>query len=158
MRIEHPLGSCEHFKKKEVPVDYLNDDQYLELTIDSGAGENVMSEQMAPQVPVQYSSEQDAGVVYVAANGDTMANRGTKVLNVCTKEGQLKRMNMQITDVNKALMSVAKICDAGHTVVFRKDGEVIQNNSSGEDTQFRRENNVYRLRVKLPEPGFTRQG
>ena len=61
-------------------------------------------------------------MVYVAANGDTMANRGKKVLNVCTKEGQLKRMNMQITDVNKALMSVAKICDAGHTVMFRKDG------------------------------------
>ena len=29
-------------------------------------------------------------------------------------------MNMQITDVNKALMSVARICDAGSTVVSRK--------------------------------------
>ena len=64
---------------------------------------------------------------------------------------------MQITDVNKALMSVAKIGDAGHTVVFRHDGGVIRNNSSGEETQFRREN-VYRLKVKLPDSGFTRPG
>ena len=158
MRIEHPLGSCERCVAKKVPVNYMNDDQYLEFTVDSGAGENVMSEHMAPQVPVQHSSEQDAGVVYVAANGNTMANHGKKVLHVCTQEGQHKRMNMQVTDVNKALMSVAKICDAGHTVVFRHDGGMIRNNISGEETQFRRENNVYRLQVKLSDSGFTRQG
>ena len=153
-RVEHPLGSCE----REVPVNYVNDDQFLDFTVDSGAGENVMSEHMAPQVPVQHSTEQDAGVVYVAANGNTMANHGKKVLHVCTREGQLKRMNMQVTDVNKALMSVAKICDAGHTVVFKRDGGLIRNDSSGEETKFRRENNVYRLKVKLTDSGFTRQG
>ena len=152
--VEHPLGSCE----REVPVNYVNDDQFLDFTVDSGAGENVMSEHMAPQVPVQYSTEQDAGVVYVAANGNTMTNRGKKVLHVCTREGQFKRMNMQVTDVNKALMSVAKICDAGHTVVFRRDGGLIRNDTSGEETMFRRENNVYRLKVKLSDSGFTRQG
>ena len=97
-------------------------------------------------------------MVYVAANGSTMANHGKKVLHVCTREGQFKRMNMQVTDVNKALMSVAKICDAGHTVVFRRDGGMIRNDTSGEETMFRRENNVYRLKVKLSDSGFTRQG
>ena len=153
-RVEHPLGSCE----RKVEMNYINDDQYLDFTVDSGAGENVMSEHMAPQVPVQYSTEQDAGVVYVAANGSTMGNHGKKVLHVCTREGQFKRMNMQVTDVNKALMSVAKICDAGHTVVFRRDGGLIRNDTSGEETKFRRENNVYRLKVKLSDSGFTRQG
>ena len=153
-RVEHLLGSCE----REVQVDYINDDQYLDFTVDSGAGENVMSEHMAPQVPVQHSTGQDAGVVYVAANGNTMENRGKKVLHVYTREGQLKRMNMQVTDVNKALMSVAKICDAGHTVVFRRDGGLIWNDTSGEETKFRRENNVCRLKVKLSDSGFTRQG
>ena len=144
--------------EKEVMVDYVHDDQFVEVTIDSGAGENVMSENMAPRVPVQHSSEQDAGVVYVAANGDTMPNRGKKVLHVVTKEGQSRRMNMQVTDVNKALMSVAKICDAGHTVTFRNDGGTIRNNRSGEVTTFRRENNVYRMKVKLDDSGFARQG
>ena len=94
----------------------------------------------------------------MAANGNTMANRGKKVLHVFTKEGQFKRMNMQVTEVNKALMSVAKICDAGHTVVFKRDGGLIRNDTSGEETKFRRENNVYRLKVKLSDAGFTRQG
>ena len=136
----------------------VDDDSYIELTIDSGAGENVMPEYMAPKTPVRYSREQDAGVVYTAANGDTMPNRGRKVLHVTTKEGQNKAMNMQITDVNRALMSVAKICDAGHTVVFKPEGGVIKNNKTGEETNFRRENNVYRMTVRLNEAGFARQG
>ena len=65
-------------------------------------------------------------------------------------------MNMQITDVNRALMSVAKICDAGHTVVFKPDGGVIKNNQTGEETKFWRESNVYRMTVKLNEMGFAR--
>ena len=128
----------------------------MELTIDSGAGENVMPEYMAPGTPVQQSTE--AGVMYTAANGDTMPNKGCKRVKVTTREGQLRTMNMQVTDVNRALMSVAKICDAGHTVTFTTDGGVIKNTRSGEETKFRRENNVYRMTVKLNETGFTRQG
>ena len=134
------------------------DDQFLELTVDSGAGENVMNEKMAPRTPLRYSDEQDAGVLYTTANGETMPNRGKKVLHVVTKEGHTRAMNMQITDVNKALMSVARICDAGNTVIFKKDGGIIKNNKTGEETKFRRENNVYRMTVKLHESGFARQG
>ena len=112
----------------------------MELTIDSGAGENVMPGYMAPHTPVQQSAE--SGVMYTAANGKTMPNRGRKVVKVTTKEGQLRTMNMQITDVNRALMSVAKICDAGHVVTFSSDRGVIRNKKTGEETKFRRENNV----------------
>ena len=96
--------------------------------------------------------------MYTATNGDMMPNRGCKRDKVTTNEGQLRTMNMRITDVDRALMSVAKICDAGHTVTFTSDGGVIRNNKSGEETKFRRENNVYRMTVKLNEMGFTRQG
>ena len=87
-----------------------------------------------------------------------MPNCGRKVVQVVTNEGQRKSMNMQITHVNRALMSVAKICDAGHTVVFKPNGGFIRNNKTGEETKFRRENNVYRMTVKLNELGFARQG
>ena len=96
--------------------------------------------------------------MYTAANGGTMPNKGCKRVKVTTNEGQLRTMNMQITDVNRALMSVAKICDAGHTVTFSTDGGVIRNNKTGEETKFRRENNVYRMTLKLNELGFARQG
>ena len=155
-KIELSHVGCDSARKEELNSVY--DDEYLELTIDSGAGENVMSEHMAPKTPVEYSKEQDAGVVYTAANGEIMPNRGKKVLRVITKEGQAKAMNMQITDVNKALMSVAKICDAGHSVVFTSDGGIIKSNKTGEETKFRRENNVYRMKVKLFDEGFGWQG
>ena len=99
----------------------------MEITIDSGAAENVMPERMAPKVPVQYSEEQAAGVVYTAANGEIMPNRGKKMVPFITKEGQHKMADMQVTDVNRVLMSVAKVCDAGHSVLFTKTGRVIKN-------------------------------
>ena len=139
-----------------MPINAVTDDQFLELTIDSGAGESVMPEYLAPTVPVQHSKE--AGVMYIAANGETMPNRGKKVLKVITKEGQTKAMNMQVTDVHKPLMSVARICDAGHTVIFKPDGGVIKSIATGEETAFRRENNVYRMTVKLFNEDFRRQG
>ena len=142
--------------RKSTEISHVLPADQMEITIDSGAGENVMPEYMAPSTPVQESKE--AGVLYTAANGDTMPNRGCKRVKITTKEGQLRTMNMQVTDVNRALMSVAKICDAGHTVTFTTEGGVIRNNKSGEETKFRRENNVYRMRVKINEPGFTRQG
>ena len=142
--------------RKSTEISHVLPADQMEITIDSGAGENVMPEYMAPSTPVQESKE--AGVLYTAANGDTMPNRGCKRVKITTKEGQLRTMNMQVTDVNRVLMSVAKICDAGHTVTFTTEGGVIRNNKSGEETKFRRENNVYRMRVKINEPGFTRQG
>ena len=137
-------------------VSHVSKDDLMELTIDSGAGENVMPGYMAPYTAVTESKE--SGVMYTAANGEMMPNRGCKRVKVTTQEGQLRTMNMQITDVNRALLSVAKICDAGHTVTFNTDGGIIRNNSSGEETKFRRENNVYRMTVKLNETGFARQG
>ena len=141
---------------KTMEISHVTPEDQMELTIDSGAGENVMPEYMAPHTPMQQSKE--AGVMYTAANGEMMPNRGCKRVKVTTREGQLRTMNMQVTDVNRALMSVAKICDAGHTVTFTTEGGVIRNNQSGEETKFRRENNVYRMTVKLNELGFTRQG
>ena len=148
------IGSVGICPKTE--VSHMAKEDHMELTIDSGAGENVMPGYMAPYTPVTESKE--SGVMYTAANGDMMPNRGCKRVKVTTKEGQLRTMNMQITDVNRALMSVAKICDAGHTVTFTTEGGVIRNIKSGDETKFQRENNVYKMTVKLNELGFVRQG
>lgn len=44
------------------------------------------------------------------ASGVSMPNRGNALVCIITKEG------------TKPLMSVPRICDAGHPVTFRKDG------------------------------------
>ena len=58
---------------------------------------------------------------------------------------------MQVTNVRKSLMSVSKICDAGHRVIFEKQGGYIEHVDSGERTRFARRGGVYALQVNLDE-------
>ena len=58
---------------------------------------------------------------------------------------------MQVTDVRKPLMSVSKICDAGHSVTFRRDGGEIVDDRTGQMTKFNRIDDVYQLVLELPE-------
>ena len=55
---------------------------------------------------------------YTAANGSAIKNKGGKVVSMVTQEGQWKNLKFQVCDVTRPLASVAKIVDAGHTVVF----------------------------------------
>ena len=136
------------------------DKEDLWITIDSGASENVISGDMAPQFEVKPSQGSRAGVKYVAANGEMMTNKGEKDVKVVTGEGHKCMLKMQVTDVRKPLMSVARICDAGHRVVFTKSGGIIQHESTGQTTKFQRIDNVYRLKVGVVDEksGFTWQG
>ena len=138
-------------------VHYEKGDQELTLTIDSGASENVIGNGMAPGVPVVESEGSKAGVMYVTANGNTMQNKGEQHIHVTTQEGHKCMLNMQVTDVKKPLMSVARICDAGHEVTFTANGGTIRHSKTGQLTTFERVDNVYRLKVGLA-PGFARPG
>jgi len=133
-------------------------DNGLTITIDSGASENVIGAEMAPRVRIRPSQGSREGVRYVAANGESMPNRGEKHIQVLTSEGHKCVLNMQVTDVKKPLMSVARICDAGHEVVFASSGGYIRHCSTGQLTNFDRVDNVYRLKVEVMEPVFSRPG
>ena len=122
------INSVGCFSEEEVELGTVRDDTFLELTIDSGAGENVMSEHMAPRAQVQVSRGQQAGVMCTAANGEIMPNRG-----VITREGQTKTMNVQAMRATPSFSSLRE---------------------GSEETKFRRENNVYRMTVKLYEEGW----
>jgi hypothetical protein len=150
----YPLCSLElnTMRHEEGPND-------LWITVDSGASENVISEKVAPQVKVQPSQGSREGVRYVTATGETMPNKGEKHLQVKTSEGHKCMLNMQVTDVKKPLMSVARICDAGHEVLFRSNGGTITHLGTGQTTKFQRIDNVYRLKVGIVnEPVFNRPG
>ena len=98
---------------------------------------------MAPQFKVKPSTGSRNGVQYVAANGNMMPNRGEKDVKATTEEGHRCVLKMQVTHVQKPLMSVARICDAGHKVTFTK--------ATGQRTKFQRVDNVYRLKVGVAE-------
>ena len=66
-----------------------------------------------------------------------------------TNEGAKCTVRMQVTNVRKSLMSVSKICDAGHRVIFEKGGGHIEHEATGQRTSFLRKGGVYVLRVNL---------
>ena len=51
-----------------------------------------------------------------------MVNQGEQVVSWTTGSGQRCRFKLQVTDVYRPLMSVSRICDAGHRVVFEANG------------------------------------
>ena len=69
-------------------------------------------------------------------------------------------LRLQVTDVQRTLLSVSKVCDGGHEVVFRSDGgfirHILTNKKVGE---FQRVNGVYRMEAEMEESvetGFNR--
>ena len=55
----------------------------------------------------------------------------------------------QIGDVNRPLMSVSQVVDAGNTVTFDSDGGWIYNKNDGSFTRFERHSNIYELDLWL---------
>ena len=138
-----------HMKTRDREILSVDRVKHLDLTIDSGAGEDVIGPKIVPQVPVQTSVGSKKGVHDVAANGTKMVNQGEQVVSATTGSGQRCRFKLQVTDVHRPLMSVSRLCDAGHRVVFEANSGYIQSVATGEKVQFRRDNNVYRLGVSL---------
>ena len=123
--------------------------EYLDVTVDSGATDSVMDNSKVPSCPVRPSEGSRRGVNYVAAAGKVIPNEGEKRLRVVTEEGHGCNLKMQITAVNKALLSVSKVCDAGHEVTFTNKGGRITHLESGQVTNFQRKDGVYRIRLKV---------
>ena len=69
------------------------------------------------------------------------------------EEGNKFVLRMQVTDVTKPLMSVFRLCGAGHKVMFTKGGGYIEHETSGQKTKFTRVDNVYRLKVNVKAQG-----
>jgi len=76
-------------------------------------------------------------------------------------EGHDCGIKVQMAQIRKALLSVSKICDAGHEVQFTRFGGTITHSGTGQVIKFRRSEGVYRLRLKIKKDdksGFTRPG
>ena len=127
----------------------------IEAVVDSGTAESVALADMAPWVPMLASSGSKRGQTYMSACGEKLPNLGQKQLKVWTNEGKLVVAMFQCADVTRNLCSVSKICDQGNRVVFEGQGGFIES-PNGARTSFKRENNVYVLKVHAKEPGDQR--
>ena len=122
------------------------------ITMDSGAGNNVMPRRMVvKKSEIRESEGSRRGVHYVAANDGRIPNEGEYDLKFSTVEGQDQCLTFQIAEVNKALCAVSNLVDNGYRIVFDKNMKSDQDTSHmihkeiGVTTRFRRTRNVWVL-------------
>ena len=92
-------------------------------------------------------------------DGGTIPNLGQKALNLSAGSvGRDISSVFQIAAVTRPLMSVGKICDEGHKVVFRSDMAVVKGPNGSEICRFTRsQGGLYLAKTKLRAPtGFSR--
>ena len=87
------------------------------------------------------------GRTIAAANGSVIREYGVMELKFASKDGTQRAWDMLVTDVKKALKSIALTCDGTDTgeceVLFTKRGGKIMNLKSGEHIDFDRTGNTY---------------
>ena len=85
------------------------------------------------------------------ADGSYIEHLGEKNFTAITDAGLEHHITAQVTDVNKALLSVSKIVSKGCRVVFDEDSSYIENKSSGEWVPMEQRNGMYVLRMWIPK-------
>ena len=136
----------------------------VSFCVDSGAGETVMNEDDLTEVPTKESWGSKHGQKYEVANGAVIENEGEKefVGHVKAQNGSMKMWSARLTrtqvaGVHRPLMSVKKMCRAGHTVVFDDEGSFVQDKATGDRMQIEEVDGEYVLETWV-EVGFPRQG
>ena len=137
--------------------------ELVEITVDSGAEESVTPPEVMNQFRTEETESSKNGEQFVAANGAIIENEGERKATVHTLDGVKRSMTFQVTTVNKALASVARINEKGHIVVFDGENSYIQNKATGEIIPLKKKQGTWVLQVwveKEPteEQGFLRQG
>ena len=131
-----PQSSLKMFKTIE--PDHVNavsaDDGWeeIEFTLDSGATETVMGEDMLSSVEAKEGAASMGGVEYEIATGELIPNLGEKKFQAVSQEGVTPSITAQVCAVNKALMSVKKVMRADNRVVFDEEGTYIEDKVTGE--------------------------
>ena len=116
--------------------------------VDSGAGTTVIT---TDEVKAVEPSESNSHASYKMADGSLIPDRGTKTFKAQTEDEQWHVINANVTDVDKALLSVSQIVQtSGATVVFSPEGNYIKS-SGGSTLPLELRNNVYFLKMWVPK-------
>jgi hypothetical protein len=109
---------------------------------------------MLSSVEVKEGEASRRGVQYEVANGVRIPNLGEKKFKGHTEEGMVRNLTAQVCEVNKALLSVRKVVQAGNKVVFDIDGSYIEDKNTGQKMWLKEENGMYMLRMWVKNGGF----
>ena len=143
-------------------------DQKIEIALDSGAGEHVASRSAAAGYPVVDSAGSRAGQHFVAAGGARIPNEGQFTLALRSgdlekKKGKDIKSTFQVAKVTRPLWSVGRICDEGFDVKFTNNEAYVMTKEGKEVCKFKRKGGLYVAELHLKSPvktdqSFQRQG
>ena len=119
----------------------------IELAVDSGASETVVSEDMIASAEIKEGPAARRGIQYEVANGVRIPNLGEKRFIGTSEEGVRRHITAQVCEVNKGLLSVRRMVQAGNTVVFTRSGSYIEDNGTGERMHMEERNGMYMLKL-----------
>ena len=119
----------------------------VEMTIDSGASETVVGEDMLASVELREGLGSKRGVEYEVANGVRIPNLGEKRFLGISDEGVKRHITAQVCEVNKGLLSVRRMVGAGNRVVFEPTGSYIEDPNTGEYMNLEEKNGMYVLKL-----------
>ena len=147
-----PLGNINKIKS----VEKVNEDwEIINVTVDSGAVDNVAPEEIGEQFEVKETKMSQKKGYYTAANGTKIYNQGERDIVGRTKEGSPAVMTFQVCAVDGPLGSVRKMCRAGNRVVFDDDGQgggsYIENKKTGKISKIIDDGELYVLQLKVPK-------
>ena len=129
------------------------------LTVDSGAADHVMPIGWLIMFMVMKSIGQIRGLCYVAANGSRIPNAGEQHVRFMTLDGTWTELVFQLAGINKPLISVSKLIEAGYRVVFDEENSYIMHKKTRKIIKMTKERGVFVIDAyvqKSPDAGFTR--
>ena len=124
------------------------------MAVDSGATESVVSEDMLTRVTTVEGCAQKKGVQYEVADGTLIPNLGEKKFVAVSDGGVTRQMKAQVCEVNKALLSVHRVVQAGNRVLFLASGSFVQDEQTGETMELVEKGGMYMLRLWVKAQSF----
>ena len=106
--------------------------QEIEMGVDSGATETVVNPEMLTNVETVEGAAKKRGVEYEVATGELIPNLGEKKIVAVTDGGVARKLVAHVADVNQALLSVRRMMNSGHRVIFDDDGSYIEDKQTQE--------------------------
>ena len=130
--------------------------------MDSGAAKSTCGVDVFPGTK-RPSEMSKLGLSFSGPDGKDIPNHGEQDAHWDTDEGLGCKMVMQLSDVDRVLLSAAEMADNGYEVVLKKTYGYITNLKTKKTIRLQRKGGVYILRMWIrvdgkSSPPFRRQG
>ena len=119
----------------------------IDMAVDSAATETVINSDMLATIDIVEGEAFRKGVQYEVASGTLIPNLGEKRFIATGETGMTRKLTAQVCDVNKALLSVRKMVQSGHSVVFSKTGSYVEDDETGEKMYLTEQGGMYMLKL-----------